>query len=135
MPSRTLRHVFVDRIPSPLQPDTLYISRKFSTSAHLCCCGCGNKVVTPLKAGNWTLIVRNDKVSLDPSIGNWSLACRSHYWIRDNKVIWARDYSAAEVSANRAEDREAREAAHAHRSPRRGIVGRILDWLLSWFGP
>jgi hypothetical protein len=39
-------------------------------------------------------------VSLDPSIGNWSFPCRSHYWIRNNKVRWAENWSQARIDAN-----------------------------------
>jgi Family of unknown function (DUF6527) len=28
-------------------------------------------------------------ISLDPSIGNWGFQCRSHYWIKNNRVVWA----------------------------------------------
>ena len=27
-------------------------------------------------------------ISLNPSIGNWSYPCRSHYWIKGNRVVW-----------------------------------------------
>jgi len=37
----------------------------------------------------YEIVERGDLVSLFPSIGNWSHPCKSHYWIRDNKVIWA----------------------------------------------
>lgn len=46
-----------------------------------------------------------------PSTGNWSAACQSHYWIRDNKVDWARGYSAEQIAANRASDWMVREQA------------------------
>ncbi len=49
-------------------------------------------------------------MSLDPSIGNWSLACQSHYWIREDKVRWARRWGADEVAAGVEADRRAKAA-------------------------
>jgi hypothetical protein len=66
----------------------LYISPKYRSAIHLCCCGCGEKVVTPLSAAEWRLTLSDDRATLHPSMGNWSMTCRSHYWIRGNKVIW-----------------------------------------------
>ena len=110
--SESIRAEFVDRIPKSLRDGVLYVSEKYSTAAHLCCCGCGTKIVTPLKPGRWRLTVRDGLVSLDPSVGNWSAACQSHYWIEDDQVIWARAYTADEIAANRASDKRALEVAH-----------------------
>jgi len=86
-----LRHEFVEYIPEDqdIRKGTIYISIRFATATHLCCCGCGNKVVTPIWPTGWKLIFDGKTISLDPSIGNWSFACQSHYWIRHNKVKWA----------------------------------------------
>jgi len=80
---------YVEFIPESLSDGTLYISRTYKTAVHKCCCGCGEEVVTPLMSTEWTLSTNKDGVSLYPSIGNWSMPCRSHYWIRNSKVIWA----------------------------------------------
>jgi hypothetical protein len=101
---------FVDAIPSSLESGVLYVSRKYKTASHLCCCGCGNKVVTPLKPGGWTISTTRGEVSLNPSIGNWSFPCKSHYWVRANRVVWARQWSQDEVAAVRRSDQKAREA-------------------------
>lgn len=79
---------FVEFIPEELESGILYISKKYGTATHLCCCGCGNKVVTPLKKGFWTMDEKDGKVSLSPSIGNFNLPCKSHYFIKGNKVQW-----------------------------------------------
>lgn len=65
----------------------LHISLRYATAVHLCACGCRRKVVTPLKPAGWRLIF-DGAVSLDPSIGNWQYPCRSHYYIRSNRVEW-----------------------------------------------
>ncbi len=80
---------FVDLMPSQIQEGILYISEKYSTAIHQCCCGCGQKVVTPLSPAKWQLRRDGNVVTLHPSIGNWNLSCRSHYWIRRNRIEWA----------------------------------------------
>ena len=48
-PGIVLRHEFVEFIPDELEHGIIYISIRFATASHLCCCGCGNKVVTPIR--------------------------------------------------------------------------------------
>ena len=43
-------------------------------------------------------------ISLEPSVGNWSLPCRSHYWIERNRVIWAKSWSRKKIAAARLKD-------------------------------
>lgn len=106
---------YVDRIPKVLSEGVLYISEKYSTAAHSCCCGCGNKIVTPLKPGRWSLKKKGIKLSLSPSIGNWSLACQSHYWIEDNAIRWSVQFTESQIHANRVRDKFALEVAHTQR--------------------
>jgi hypothetical protein len=91
---------FVDFVPGILEDNTLYISIKYSTCSHLCPCGCSSKVITPLTPLKWSLIY-NKSVSLYPSIGNWHLPCKSHYWIKDNRFVWASELSSDEISDTR----------------------------------
>lgn len=98
---KIIKHEFVEFIPKEIADETLYISIQFATAAHKCCCGCGSEVVTPLTPRDWQLTFDGESVSLYPSIGNWSFTCRSHYWIRNNKVIWATRWSEKEIRANR----------------------------------
>jgi len=100
----TLKHEFVEYIPAKLGEGTLYVSVAFATAAHLCCCGCGHEVVTPLSPTDWELAFNGDSVSLEPSIGNWSFKCRSHYWIKRDRVQWARTWSDVEIARVRALD-------------------------------
>ena len=87
-----LRHEFVSYIPEPLDFGMLYVSIPFTTVAHLCCCGCGNEVVTPLDPADWQMTFDGKSVSLYPSIGSWGLSCQSHYWIHRNQVRWAQQH-------------------------------------------
>ena len=101
----SIQHKFVEFIPEILNEGEIYISIRYATASHNCCCGCGSKTVTPLTPHDWKLVFDGKTVSLIPSIGNWSLKCQSHYWIRRNKVVWARQFSKTEVNAGRALDR------------------------------
>lgn len=84
-----IKHKFVDIIPEKLEPNIIYISLQHCTAIHLCTCGCGNEVVTPISPNDWSLTFNGKTVSLSPSIGNWQLPCRSHYWIRNSSIIWS----------------------------------------------
>jgi hypothetical protein len=105
----TLTHKFVEYIPDELDDGTIYISIAYATAAHKCCCGCGEEVVTPLSPTDWKLTFDGGTVSLFPSIGNWSFACQSHYWIERNRVRWAPCWSREEIAAGRAFDAQAKE--------------------------
>lgn len=96
---------FLDLAPKELDEGVLYISQKHRTAIHKCCCGCGEKVVTPLSPAHWQIRVTGDSISLHPSIGNWGMACQSHYWIQGNKVVWAGAMSPKQIAAVRKRDR------------------------------
>lgn len=104
----SLKHSFVEYIPDQIEEGVLFISIPFATATHKCCCGCGHEVVTPLSPTDWSLTFDGVFVSLDPSIGNWSFPCQSHYWIRKNKVQWARQWSSEEIRRGRLQDRVAK---------------------------
>jgi len=104
-----LKHEFVEFIPKQLDDDVIYISIPYATAVHKCACGCGERVVTPLSPTDWQLIFDGKSISLYPSIGNWGFQCQSHYWIRSNKVEWARRWSRKEVDAGRRRDQSARD--------------------------
>lgn len=95
---------FVTAIPEKLESGIVYASMEYATVAHLCCCGCGREVVTPLTPTDWKLTFDGESISMHPSIGNWSFPCRSHYWIRNGKVQWAEDWSPEQVQAGRDQD-------------------------------
>lgn len=95
------KHQFLEFIPSDLDDGILYVSMEYGTATHLCACGCGEKVVTPFGRQFWKLTYDGDSVTLYPSIGNWSLPCRSHYWIRRGKIKWAETWTEWEVDQYR----------------------------------
>jgi hypothetical protein len=114
-----LEHEFVEYIPETPDPGTIYVSIGYATAVHLCCCGCGSEVVTPISPVDWQLTFDGETVSLHPSIGNWSLPCRSHYWIRKNEVAWARPWTERQIAAGREMDRIATEDRYAKAPPRK----------------
>ena len=145
---------FVEFMPKVLNEGVLYVSMAYVTASHMCFCGCGMKVVTPLSPTDWRLTFNGDTVSLDPSIGNWSYPCRSHYILRGNRVIWAGAMSDCQIRAVRVSDARGKARYYEQRrqtessqaiqtpavqvqapsepaengQPRRGWR-RILDWL------
>jgi hypothetical protein len=110
MKYQSLTPQFVEFIPEKLDGGILYISQKYRTATHLCCCGCGEEVVTPLNQTDWSLRIANGSVTLYPSIGNWSFRCRSHYWIRVGRVIEAGHMTQARIDAGRSRDQRRRDA-------------------------
>lgn len=97
----------------------IYVSIPYAIVAHRCCCGCGGEVFTPLSPTDWKLIFDGQSISLHPSIGSWSFACQSHYWIERNAVKWDRHWSREEIEAGRASDALAKEQY---------TVGPTLRW-------
>jgi len=110
MRHQTLEHRFVRNVPRELDPGVLYISVEYATAVHSCCCGCGDRVVTPFTPTDWRMTFDGESVSLDPSVGNWNQKCRSHYVIRRNRVLEAGPWSNAEVEAERRRDKKAKAA-------------------------
>lgn len=104
-----LQHEFTEYIPEILKDGIVYISIEFATVSHKCCCGCGLTVVTPLSPTDWSLTFDGLTVSLHPSIGNWSFPCKSHYWIKKNRVTWARKWTSKEIQEGRSYDQLAKE--------------------------
>lgn len=102
---RELNLEFVKSVPDKPVPGTLYVSMEYASVVHLCCCGCGSEVVTPLSPKDWKLTFNGESITLHPSIGNWSFPCRSHYWIRSNRVQWAEDMTDREIQDGRKRDR------------------------------
>jgi hypothetical protein len=108
-----LRPEFVHAIPEKLDAGMLYVSIDFATAAHSCCCGCGREVITPLTPTDWKITYNGVSISLFPSVGNWNFPCRSHYWIDDGRVVWAKQWSQDMIAANRARDHLAKQNYYA----------------------
>lgn len=61
-----------------------------------CPCGCGRAVMIPYYVEgqqkeifpSWALRENSGKVTLSPSIYSTGFHCRSHYFIRNNQIVW-----------------------------------------------
>lgn len=104
-------HRFVDGAPPTLEPGVLYVSMRHKSVLHLCACGCGHEVVTPLAPHRWSLAFDGETVSLEPSIGNSALPCRSHYYVTNNEVDWHRPMTDKTIEWARRRDQRALDAA------------------------
>lgn len=125
-----LRHEYVEFIPEKLDPGCLYISLRFKTASHLCCCGCGSRVVTPLNPSKWTLTDNGDSVTLHPSIGNWSFPCKSHYVITHGRVLWAETMSRRQITKVQRRDKVDAERYSGQST----LLMQMRDILRKWFG-
>lgn len=105
---KKLEHRFVERIPRALEPGVLYISVEYATAAHSCACGCGEEVITPFTPTDWKMTFDGETVSLWPSVGNWQLACRSHYVIEKGQIIRTGSWTQLQVAAEQARDKAAK---------------------------
>lgn len=101
---KTISHKFVELIPEQIENGIIYISLKYCTAIHKCCCGCQEEVVTPLSPTDWKLVFDGKSISLYPSIGNWNFHCKSHYWIKNNIIEWAPKWSREKINTGRNHD-------------------------------
>lgn len=135
MPKLThIQLVRVHYVPKVLEPGLLYVSEEFGAALHLCACGCGSKVSTPLGPTEWTLEETEHGPSLKPSVGNWQLPCQSHYWINRGRIVWSGKWTPEQIDAGRrAEEFRRREYYEEREQKREGILKRLWRWLVSQF--
>ena len=124
----------VHYMPRDLSPGVLYVSEEFGTAAHLCACGCGAKVRTPLGPAEWSLEETVDGPTLRPSVGNWQQACQSHYLITAGEVVWAMWWNVGQVVEGRQREEERRSKYYARLERKhRSIVRRLVRWISGVF--
>ncbi|MCP2024278.1 UNVERIFIED_ORG: hypothetical protein J2Y76_005193 [Pseudomonas reinekei] len=107
----SLEHRFVRNVPRELESGILYISMDYATAVHSCCCGCGERVVTPFTPTDWKMTFDGESISLHPSVGNWNQNCQSHYIVQRGRVLEAGPWTQAKIEAERVRDKKAK-AAH-----------------------
>lgn len=108
----TLAPRFVEDVPELLEPGILYVSLDHGSMMHLCACGCGSEVALPLSPLDWRFTFDGETISLWPSVGSWSLPCRSHYVVDHGHIRWAGDWTDEQIEAGRQLDRRRRDARH-----------------------
>ena len=137
-----LEHRFVEVMPrsEELEQGVLYIAIGFGLAVHLCACGCGEKTVTPFSPAEWSITYDGESVSLQPSVGNWSFDCRSHYWVKHDEIIWGKPFTDEMIAAVRVSDTIAAERYYSGANepepdevvpeiPAPSRWRRIRDWL------
>ena len=122
----------VQYIPTKLDSGVLYVAEAFGAAAHLCACGCGTIVRTPLD--RWSFTETRDGPTLEPSIGNWQEPCQSHYWIERGVVEWAPKWTLEQIATGRQRE-EARRRRHydAFNQEHTRRITRFWRWLKELF--
>ena len=125
----------VQYMPKDLKPGVLYVSEQFGAAAHLCACGCGSKVRTPLEPTEWSVEETDGEPTLRPSVGNWQQACQSHYLITCGEVIWSTPWTAKQIAVGRQlEEERRREYYDALDRKRARLVQKLWRWFRSLLG-
>jgi hypothetical protein len=116
-------------MPRQLEHGFLYVSEEFEVAGHLCACGCGEKVITPLGQAGWSFEDAADGPTLTPSIGSWQLPCKSHYWITGGRVRSADQWTPEQIQRGRQAEEDRRRAYYESRKPRKtGLLRAVWDW-------
>lgn len=121
-----LQHV--QYLPAVLEPRVLYVSEEFDIAMHLCACGCGSKVKTPLGPTEWSIEETAEGPTVRPSIGNWQQPCKSHYVIHRGEVVWSLKWSPERIEAGRRAEEARRMAYYTSLYRKKGIFGRLLGF-------
>lgn len=139
---KKINHQFVEYIPEQLENGVLYVSIPYHIAVHKCMCGCGRQVDTPLSPTDWEVSFNGESVTLNPSIGSWSIPCQSHYWIRRDTVVWAARWTKTQIEEGRRRDRMAKESSGQiasreietpSRPARKGLLSAISEIVRAWF--
>lgn len=85
---------FVDDVPDQPQFKTVYFvgeKKYYWQSIMLCPCGCKSLLYMNLMQDMnpyWTFKIDKNKISLSPSVDRF-VGCKSHFFLKDGKIIWA----------------------------------------------
>jgi len=130
MAIKRITPIFVEFIPENIEDGKLYISEVYQTAIHKCCCGCREEVVTPLSPADWQLRKVGQKVSLRPSIGNWNYRCKSHYFITENRIEWAKKFSQEQISETQKRDKVDKQRYISSKNKQQNEMSNSNDGLL-----
>lgn len=115
-------------MPAVLEPGVLYVSEEFAIAVHLCACGCGTVVKTPLGPTEWSVEETPEGPNMNPSIGNWQQACKSHYVIHRGEVVWSLKWSPEQIEAGRRAEEAHRMAYYTDLYRQKAIFGRLFSF-------
>lgn len=127
LPHVQLRPVFVEVLPpfDSIKDGDLWISHKHRTVNLRCPCGCGELTVLSLHPSRWHVYFDGKSVSLKGPTGGsvWaSSGCGSHYFIRNNTVVWSHRIDPRLRGAYEAAERDRMVGP----TPRRQTLGSLL---------
>lgn len=91
------RYRLVERIPKQMEEGILYHTEEFELAGMLCACGCGHRItlIVPDSHRVWD---DGGYATIQPSVGVFDAACKSHYVIRAGNVQWLRAFSGAQAT-------------------------------------
>lgn len=121
-------------MPAQLESGILYYSEEFNTAAHLCACGCGAKIRTPIDDTEWSISETKDGPTLRPSVGNWQQKCQSHYFITRGTVSWEAKWSEEEILRGRNKEAKRRNTYYSALEEREsGSLKKLGQWFNKFF--
>lgn len=128
---KNIKLLRVHYMPKELEPGILYVSEEFGVAGHVCPCGCGNKIITPIGPTDWSFSEVDGKPTLYPSIGNWQIPCRSHYWITEGIIEWSYQWTEEQIKAGKRTEEKRRKSYYSklgHKRRKQTIISRIVNW-------
>ncbi|EKN4026669.1 hypothetical protein DVQ44_03455 [Yersinia enterocolitica] len=129
-----IKLMHVDTMPKILENGILYYSDKYGTAAHICACGCGQKIRTPIGPTEWSLTESSQGPTLNPSVGNWQKECKSHYFIRKGKIEWCGRWTEEQINKGREREELARAEYYNSMYANKGFFERLWLWIKSKLG-
>ena len=97
--------VWVEDMPWVLEEGKVYVSIVHTLTEHLCACGCGEEISLRISPSDWDITYDGETISIWPSIGNWQLPCRSHYFITENRTEEAGPWNETRIQEERQQDK------------------------------
>lgn len=134
MKTLNIKLVEVDSMPRELEPNILYYSERFGTASHLCACGCGAKIRTPIDVNEWSIVKTEQGPTLHPSVGNWQKECKSHYYIRKGKIVWCGAWTEKQIQEGRYREQQARIDHYNRMYSKQSVLYKIWLWIKDKLG-
>ena len=123
----------VDYMPKIFEQGVLYVSKKYGIAGHLCACGCGEKVWTPLGSVDWSIKMDKKGPSMKPSIGNGQIDCKSHYVIHNGRILWFDRITAEDTKFDLNFANMKRKSYYNNLYKKHGFIIRIKNWITALF--
>jgi hypothetical protein len=120
-------------MPSIFVQGVLYVSDEYQIAGHLCACGCGEKVWTPLGPVDWSVMIKKKGPSMIPSIGNGQLNCKSHYIIRNGNILWYDAITDEDTEFDLNAANVKRRDYYKNLYSEHGFINKIKKWITSLF--